>query len=326
MGGKIYCGTHVNDVQGGDPAKGEKCKVSTDSDAEVESAAVLVATNTPTPINDWAGIYTKQASYRTYVIGCPIPRGVVSDALYWDMGEVSKSSNAYHYIRLDKTDKEDEDLLLIGGSDHKVGQYPTKHPPFEELEKWTCEHFPKAGPITTRWSGQVQEPEDAMAYIGQAPTAKPNVYVITGDSGMGLTHASLGAILIRDLIFGRENPWKELYSPTRKPTATPYQFVKENLNAAATYVDYVSPGSVSKEEDIAPGEGATLREGLKIVACYRDEDGSVHKMSTTCPHLGCSVRWNPEEKSWDCPCHGSRFGPTGDVVMGPATEGLKRIG
>ncbi len=142
---------------------------------------------------------------------------------------------------------------------------------------------------------------------------------------MGLTHASLGAILVRDLIMGRENPWQKLYDPSRKQTAAIMEFIRENMNAAATFKDYVFPGDVPNEAALKRNEGAIIRHGLKLVAAYRDEHGKLHKLSPVCPHLGCSVRWNGIEKSWDCPCHGSRFTATGEVVMGPARDPLNKV-
>jgi len=318
MGGKIFCDTLVNDVQGGDLTKGEHPTATTDTNHKVTAKAIVVATNAPAPINDWAGIYTKQTSFRSYVIGVSVPKGSVTDALYWD------TTDPYHYVRIDQTTN-NHDVLLVGGADHKVGQMRDKQLPFEQLEQWTRERFKQAGDVLYRWSGQVQEPDDGVAFIGKAPTAKPNVYVITGDSGMGLTHGTLGAMLVRDLIIGRENTWASLYDPLRKPLHAKTEFIKENLNAMATYVDYVTPGQVSSENDVLPGEGALIREGLKKLAVYREDGGKLHKMSAICPHLGCIVQWNSIEKSWDCPCHGSRFKCTGEVVMGPSVTGLPEV-
>jgi Rieske Fe-S protein len=182
-----------------------------------------------------------------------------------------------------------------------------------------------AGDVRFRWSGQVQEPEDGLGFIGQAPTKKPNVYVITGDSGMGLTNGTLGAILVTDLIMRRPNAWEKIYDPTRKMTSALGDYVKENVNVVAQFKDYVTPGEVGDESEIKPGEGAILRSGLKKLAVYKDDGGTVHKMSAICTHLGCMVRWNPVEKSWDCPCHGSRFNAMGEPVMGPAVSALKKL-
>jgi Rieske Fe-S protein len=322
-GVRIYTGCRVKDVQGTDEKNKQPARAQIDDGpAAVTADAIVVATNTPAPINDWMGIYTKQASYRTYLIAAKIPRGAFPDILWWDDAE------PYHYVRLeaappDTLGREGHDLLLIGGEDHKVGQFPDNAAPFAKLETWARKQFPMIGEIVGRWSGQVQEPSDYVAFIGVAPTAKPNVYVITGDSGMGLTHGALGARLVSDLILGRDNPWSKLYDPSRKTLTT--DFASENANTVKQYSDWVTGGDVKGEADIPKGEGALLREGLKKVAVYRDDAGQIHRCSPVCTHLGCIVQWNGVEKSWDCPCHGSRFDPLGKVVMGPAIDDLAPV-
>jgi len=319
-GGKIFTGCRVKDVQGADPDKKQPARAQIDDGpAAVLADAIVVATNTPAPINDWMGIYTKQASYRTYMIGATFPRGSVDDALYWDTGD------PYHYVRLDadKERKGNFDLLLIGGEDHKTGQFPKEGAPFMALEKWAREKFPMVRDVTVRWSGQVQEPDDYLGFIGRATAhAKENVFVATGDSGMGLTHGTIAGILITDLIMGRRNPWEKLYDPSRKMSALNKDFVSENLNVVKQYKELVTGGDVKSVEDIPRGQGAVMREGLSKVACYRDDAGRLHKHSAICTHMGCVVEWNHVEKSWDCPCHGSRFDPDGRVVMGPAIDDL----
>ncbi len=320
LGGEIHCGNRVTDVQGGDLSKNELCEARTENGPTIRARAIVVATNTPAPINDWMGIYTTQASYRTYVIGVRVPRGSVSDALYWD------TEDPYHYIRVERSSEDEKhDTLLVGGEDHKTGQFEPNDAPFAKLEKWTRDHFPRAQEVTYRWSGQVQEPDDGIAFIGKAPTAKPNVYVITGDSGQGLTHGTLGGILVRDLILGRPNAWEQTYNPERKMVGGLTDFLKENLNVVAKYKDYVTPGEVSSEAEVQPGTGALMRDGLKKVALYRDTAGVLHKCSPVCTHMGCIVQWNHVESSWDCPCHGSRFDPYGKVTMGPAITDLKKL-
>ena len=322
-GGQVFTGCRVKDVQGAEPDKKQPARVQIDDGpTAVECAAVVVATNTPAPINDWLGIYTKQASYRTYVIAAEVPRGSVADALYWD------DDDPYHYVRLEalpeKTPgRQGVDLLIVGGEDHKTGQFPEEGAPFKNLEAWGRKMFPSMGQVRARWSGQVQEPVDYVAYIGHAATAKENVFVATGDSGMGLTHGTIAGMLLTDLIMGRENPWAALYDPTRKTLNM--DFVAENANVMAQYADLLTGGDVKSVTEVAPGTGAVMREGLKKVAVYRDAGGKVHKHSALCTHLGCVVQWNHVEKSWDCPCHGSRFDPEGKVVMGPAIDDLSDV-
>ena len=169
-----------------------------------------------------------------------------------------------------------------------------------------------------QWSGQVMNSIDGLAFIGRNPGDEPNVYMATGDSGMGLTHGTIAGILIKDLILGRDNPWTTLYDPSRRSLRAALTFAEENLNVAVQYSTWITPGEVSTAEEIKFGAGTTLRRGLSKIAAFRDDTGKLHERSAVCPHLGCIVSWNPTERSWDCPCHGSRFGPTGEVLNGPA--------
>jgi glycine/D-amino acid oxidase-like deaminating enzyme/nitrite reductase/ring-hydroxylating ferredoxin subunit len=314
LGGRVYTGKRVTDVQGVDPKKKKPGVATLQGGVRVTADYMVAATNTPSPINDWFGIYTKQASYQTYVIGAVIPRGAVPDALYWDTGD------PYHYVRLQPLRGGSDDLLLIGGEDHKTGQFPANGAPFLNLQTWGKEKFPMMGRVRYRWSGQVQEPADGVAFIGRALTDKENVFVATGDSGMGLTHGTIAGLLITDLIMGRKNPWEKLYDPSRKILNR--EFARENANTLAQYKDLLTPGEVDSADDISAGHGAVMRNGLKKLAVYRDPAGKIHRHSAICTHLQCVVQWNPVEKSWDCPCHGSRFDPVGKVIMGPAIDDL----
>lgn len=319
MGVKIRTGRRVMDVQGTDPKKKTPARVKLQGQREVITADhVVVATNTPAPINDWFGIYTKQAAYRTYVIGMTIPRGKVKDALYWD------TANPYHYVRLENpAGKGENDLLIVGGEDHKTGQFPPADAPFLNLEHWARDQYPDAGKVRYRWSGQVQEPADGVAFIGRALTDKEEVFVATGDSGMGLTHGTIAGLLITDLVMGRRNAWEKLYDPSRKIANA--EFIRENANVVAQYKDLVTGGDVKSVDEIPRGEGAILREGLTKVAVYRSPEGKIYKRSAYCTHLQCVVQWNTIEKSWDCPCHGSRFDGTGKVLIGPAIDDLPAV-
>ena len=145
------------------------------------------------------------------------------------------------------------------------------------------------------WSGQVMEPVDSLAFIGRNPADADNVFIATGDSGMGMTHGTIAGILLTDLILGQESPWANLYDPARKSLVAVKTFVRENANVAVQYSDKLTPGDVDTPDAIAPGEGAIIRSGLSKLAVYRDEDGTIHSMSAVCVHLGCIVTWNPVE-------------------------------
>ena len=307
-GGRLYCGAHAVAFIGGRDAH-----VKTASGATVATGAIVVATNTP--VNDRVTIHTKQAPYRTYVIGLRVPRRSVTRALYWD------TEDPYHYVRTAALSPR-EDLLLVGGEDHRTGQSSGGDARFARLEAWTRERFPSAGPVEQRWSGQVLEPVDGLAYIGRNPGDEDNVFIATGDSGHGLTHGTIAGMLLTDLILGRENPWEEIYDPSRKRLRTVPEFAKENVRSQVGYGGWVTGGEVDSIEEIPRGRGAILRRGLSKLAVYRDEDGRAIELSAVCPHLGCIVGWNNTERTWDCPCHGSRFAPDGHVINGPAMSGL----
>ena len=319
-GGRIFTGTHANKIEGG-----QQARVETSDGHVITAAAVVVATNTP--VNDRFAIHTKQGPYLTYVIGARVPSGSIAKALYWD------TPDPYHYVRLESINARDADtgetekydLLIVGGEDHKTGQADDANKRFAWLERWTRTRFPMIEEIEFKWSGQVMEPIDGLAFIGRNPMDEDNVFIATGDSGNGMTHGTIAGILLTDLIMGRANDWEKLYDPTRKTLKALPEFASENLNVAAQYTDLVTPGDVDSADEIKPGEGAIIRHGLKKVATYRDESGSLHERSAVCVHLGCIVDWNSKEKTWDCPCHGSRYDAYGKVFQGPANGDLSPV-
>ncbi len=318
-GGLIYAQSHVAEVHGGPHAH-----VRLSNGSRVRAEHVVVATNVP--FNDRVVMHTKQAAYRTYVVALRVPAGSIALGLYWD------TADPYYYVRLQATARggefEGDDLLIVGGLDHKTGQPDDDlNQKFDALTAWARQHFAGVGARAYAWSGQVLEPNDSLGYAGRNPLDADNVWIITGDSGHGMTHGTLGAMLITDLIEGRPNPWADLFSPGRvtlKPAALK-EFARENANVAAEYTDLLTGGDVASAEQIKPGTGAVLRRGITKVAAYRDEAGQVHECSAICPHLGCVVGWNDLEKSWDCPCHGSRFDAKGALLAGPANSGLAAV-
>ena len=312
-GGTIHTGSHVADFE----ANPRRPQVKTSDGKRVTADAMVFATNSP--INDWVKIHTKQAAYRTFVIGCRIPRGAVPTALYWDTGD------PYRYVRTQRN-RDGSDVLIVGGEDHKTGQEDDAPQRFRALEAWTMKRFPMVERVDYRWSGQVLEPVDYMAFIGRNPGDEgKNIYIATGDSGQGMTHGTIAGILITDLITGRENSWEALYDPSRVSLKAAKEFARENLNVAAQYRDYVTPGEVSSPSEIPAGTGAIMRRGTHKIAVYRDEAGTIHERSAVCTHMYCIVDWNSTEKSWDCPCHGSRFDPFGKVLNGPAVAPLSEV-
>ncbi len=308
-GGRIYTHTHAEALDG------RAGTVSVAGGHTVSARHIVVATNTP--FNNRVAMHTKQSPYRTYAIALRAEKGSITQALYWD------TADPYHYVRLQP--EADYDLLIAGGQDHKVGQPDPADPdPFATLEAWTREHFPPAGERLFAWSGQVLEPADSLGYAGRNTMDADNVYLITGDSGHGYTHATLGAQIVADLIAGRDNPFAQLFDPSRVTVQkdVAQTFAAENLNVAAAYTELLTGGDAPDTAAIAPGSGAVLRRGLTKVAVYKSAEGQLTECSAICPHLGCVVHWNSHEQSWDCPCHGSRFTPDGALLMGPANSGL----
>ncbi|OGB23595.1 MAG: oxidoreductase [Burkholderiales bacterium RIFCSPLOWO2_02_FULL_57_36] len=310
-GGKVYAQTRASSID-----TVNSVQVVTTSEGKIRATAVVVATNTP--FNDRVVMHTKQAGYRTYVIGVRVPKGSVPRILLWDTGD------PYYYVRLQTPVPDaDHEILIVGGADHKVGQDSHPQHRYDEVEAWVRERYPMAGAVDFRWSGEVMEPADGVAYLGRNPMDDDNVYLITGDSGNGMTHCTAGAMLITDLIMGRDNAWEKIYAPSRKVTHGISEFIKEQANTLSQYRDWLTGGEVDSVQEIAAGQGAILREGKRKLAAYRDEQGELYVLSATCTHLGCIVSWNGAEKSWDCPCHGSRFNVAGAVLHGPAPTPLE---
>ncbi|MES2733350.1 MAG: FAD-dependent oxidoreductase [Bacteroidota bacterium] len=317
LGGQMYTDTRAEKI-----TSGTQAHVVT-SRGTIHAENIVVATNSP--VNDVVTMHTKQASYRTYAIAARIPKGSVPKALYWDTAE------PYHYIRIQEMEGGSPvdaayDLLIVGGEDHKTGQEENPKGRFDCLKEWTQQYFPLMGEVVYEWSGQVLEPVDGLAFLGRNP-GDENVYIITGDSGHGITHATIGANIITDQIMGSDNEWTEIYSPSRisVSVASARQFLRQNLNVVAQYTDLLAASDVNSRADISPGSGAVLSHHLHKVAVFRDMTGGLHECSAICPHLGCVVSWNNAEKSWDCPCHGSRFDPFGRVINGPAVKDLTKL-
>jgi glycine/D-amino acid oxidase-like deaminating enzyme/nitrite reductase/ring-hydroxylating ferredoxin subunit len=307
-GGKLFSGTRAVEW------KGETTPQVTTRDGQVISAkSIVLATNYPM----MSKMFAKLPAYRTYAIGVSVPKGAIEKVLLWDTGD------PYHYIRIQE--ENDHDLLIVGGEDHRTGQANDGDQRFKNLWRWTTDRFPSAHKVEHRWSGQCFETHDGLAFIGRFSDDEPNVYMITGDSGMGMTHGTIGGMLVSDLILGRENQWAEVYEPTRLATQSIVEAVPEVIRSTIPFVDWVTGGDVSSVDEVGKGEGAILRNGTTKIAVYRDEDGKLHKRSAVCTHMGCIVRFNSAETTWDCPCHGSRFATDGHVINTPAISPLDPV-
>ena len=277
---------------------------------------VVVATHNP--IVGFGGMVgatlfqTKLALYTSYVISGAVARGVVPDALWWD------TADPYQFVRIDP--RRHHDVIIFGGEDHKTGQEEDTEAHFRRLENHLRAIVPSVE-VEHRWSGQVIETPDDLPYIGQSADHQ---YSATGYAGNGLTFGTLAGMLISDALLGRSNPWTELFDPGRKAiTRGLWDYVKEN----ADYPYYLIRDRLSRPDSkslraVKRGQAMIIdRNGAKVAA-YRDKEGAVTLRSAVCTHMGCQVVWNPAEQTWDCPCHGSRFTPTGEVISGPAEAPL----
>jgi glycine/D-amino acid oxidase-like deaminating enzyme/nitrite reductase/ring-hydroxylating ferredoxin subunit len=284
------------------------------SGRQLTAKAVIVATNSPFHLH--IPIHTKQAPYRTYVLAGQLPQGQMPDALVWDTLDPG-----YHYVRIQPGDG--HDVLIVGGEDHKTGEEDDMPHRFARLEKWTRALFPEFGEITHRWSGQVMEPSDYVPFIGRSPQHE-KVWLVTGDSGEGLTTGVAASLILRDQVNGDENPWASLYDPSRSMLHSLREYISENLDAARHWAAHLGRGEVDSPEQLQPGQGAIAQVDGEKVAAYRTEEGELRVLSAACTHAGCVVRWNSFERCWDCPCHGSQFSIDGEPLQGPAHKPLTR--
>jgi glycine/D-amino acid oxidase-like deaminating enzyme/nitrite reductase/ring-hydroxylating ferredoxin subunit len=308
-GGELFANTTVTEVEEKDNA----VTVHTASNLRVEAANAVIATNSP--INDRVTLHTQLAPYRTYAMAITIERESIEDALYWD------TLDSYHYVRLENG-RGGTQYLIVGGADHKTGEADDAWARFEGIESWIRALLPKLGNVTHRWSGQILDPVDYSAFIGRNPGNK-HVFVHTGDSGQGLTHGVVGSLLLSRLVAGEDCPWTSFYDPSRVTLAAAKNFIAENVTAVKNFAEYFAPGELNSVDELKPGEGAIIPDGLSKIAAYRDENGVLYQRSAKCTHVGCHVHWNSLEKCWDCPCHGSHFAINGTALNAPAIAPLE---
>jgi Rieske Fe-S protein len=233
----------------------------------------------------------------------------------------SDTSDPYFYLRVHE--ERDQLYAIFGGEDHKTGQADDTDACFERLERTMREILPAATP-ERRWSGQVIETSDGLPFMGK--TAE-HQFVGTGYSGNGLTFGTLAGIMAHDEVVGADNPWRALFDPDRKKLFSGLMtVVSENIDYPYhLIIDRLRQDRRSGVESVGRGEGRVLVVDGKRVACHRTDDGKLVMVKAECTHLGCLVRWNHAERTWDCPCHGSRFSPDGTVIGGPAEEPLERV-
>jgi glycine/D-amino acid oxidase-like deaminating enzyme/nitrite reductase/ring-hydroxylating ferredoxin subunit len=305
-GARLHEGTFAVSVDAGAP-----CRVVTDTGRTVTAGSVVVATHLP--FLDRGLYFARCHPERSYVVAAPYDGGAAAEGMY-----LSTESPA-HSIRTHTLD--DRTWLLVGGESHKTGQDDARER-YERLELWAREHFGVEPSL--RWATQDQMPADGVPYVGPVDPFSKNVYVATGFRKWGLAMGLAASELLEAWVDGRDHPWRELFDTRRlRLRAGAGSLLKENLNVALRFFG----DRVVKRADvdsIERGEGRVVGAGVGQRAVYRDEHGELHALSARCTHLGCIVNWNSGEGTWDCPCHGSRFGPHGEVIMGPAVRGLER--
>lgn len=224
------------------------------------------------------------------------------------------------YVRLQPFSA-DEDIVIIGGEDHKSGEANDGVQRLDALERWARDRLPDLREVTHRWSGQVLEPVDFAGFIGRSP-GEEHVFIVSGDSGQGITNGLVAGLLVTDLITTGASPWEEIYAPSRKIQKNIGEFISENITPLKNFAEYLTASEIASVERLLPGEGRLVRSGLKKIAACRDRNGRLHLHSASCTHLGCVVHWNALEQCWDCPCHGSQFAPDGTALNGPAVSPL----
>jgi glycine/D-amino acid oxidase-like deaminating enzyme/nitrite reductase/ring-hydroxylating ferredoxin subunit len=284
----------------------------------ITAGYVVLATHTPlmgkTNIASATLLQTKLYLYTSYVVGGTLPSGAVPDALFADTGD------PYDYLRVDR--HRDHDYAIFGGNDHKTGQADDTAACFKALEEKARSILP-GFEITHRWSGQVIETNDGLPFIGETSARQ---FASTGYAGNGMTFGTLGGMMACDAALGRKNPWAELFDVGRtKIKGGAWDYLKENVDYPYYMIRDRFAGVEGKSlRGVRRGEGKILELDGEQVAVWRSPDGIVTRLSPICTHMGCRVEWNTAERTWDCPCHGSRFKPTGQVLSGPAETPLEK--
>jgi len=285
---------------------------------KIECDYVIVATHVPivgkTPLVSATLLQTKLYSYSSYVIRATMPKGTCPEVLLWD------TSDPYFYLRVDRSPR--QDYVIFGGEDHKTGQESSASERFAALEQELQKIMP-AAKVDRRWSGQVVETNDGLPFIGETTKGQ---FVATGFAGNGMTFGTLAGRMACDAALGRKNPWQELFRVDRKKLrGGTLDYVTENVDFPYYFVRDRLKCHSDSTRSIKRGAGEVINQDGQSVACSRDDNGQLHTVSAVCTHLGCLVHWNNAERTWDCPCHGSRFDPDGAVLAGPAETPLAAV-
>ncbi|HSI80796.1 MAG TPA: FAD-dependent oxidoreductase [Solirubrobacterales bacterium] len=293
---------------------GSRCRVETD-DGFVTAGSVIVATNFP--ILDRGLFFARCHPHRSYLIAVTLDGSLPQDT-FISADEPLRSILAHR--------SDEREYLLVGGEGHRASNQVDVSERYSRLEQWARERFPVSS-VEYRWSTQDAIPVDGVPYVGPMSPLSRSVYVATGFRKWGLTNGTVAGMILSDRLLDKSNPWASTFTSTRlRPLAGGRRFVSENLRAGVRLIRDRLASRGSDLSDLEPGGGRALDlNGEKVAACM-DDDGQLHTVSAVCTHAGCIVDWNGEERTWDCPCHGSRFGHTGKVIQGPATDDLPPVG
>jgi glycine/D-amino acid oxidase-like deaminating enzyme/nitrite reductase/ring-hydroxylating ferredoxin subunit len=280
---------------------------------------VVMATNNPlvglASVVGATLLQTKLSLYTSYALGGRLPTDTLPEALFWD------TRDPYDYLRIDR--RRGFDYLIYGGEDHKTGQKRQPQTAYARLWRRLKNIIPKAR-VDHRWSGQIISTADGLPYVGENAERQ---FVATGYCGNGITFGTIAAMMARDWVTGRKNPWTDLFAVDRKKIkGATWNYLRENKDYPFYMIkDRIARPEADSVRELKRGEGMLIGSRGKKYAAFRDRNGKIYKLSPVCTHLGCLVRWNPAESTWDCPCHGSRFKATGEVMAGPAEEGLSSV-
>jgi glycine/D-amino acid oxidase-like deaminating enzyme/nitrite reductase/ring-hydroxylating ferredoxin subunit len=309
-GSQVFEQSRVHKVGHGDPRE-----VVADQGV-VRATDVILATHLP--ILDSGFFFTKAYPHRSYAVAAPLGSAPDPQGMYINTGTPTRSI---------RTLRDGERVLIqVGGNGHKTGEEDDTPARYDQLEQFLREHWPGAGEVEHRWSTQDYMAHDSVPYVGRLRRWSKHLYAATGYSKWGMTNGTVAALILSDAILGRANPWAELYDSKRLVRRSGLTgFLKENTATGVHFfADRLTRADRATVEELAPGEGALIRVRARKTAVYRDDERRLHGLSPVCRHLYCIVDWNAAERTWDCPCHGSRYAGDGTAIQGPTTKDLKR--
>ena len=309
-GSHVFENSRVQDVKHGTP-----CEVVA-AQGVVRATDVILATHLP--FEDSSLFFTKAYPHRSYAVAAPLADAPDPEGMYINAGTPTRSV---------RTLRDGERVFIqVGGNGHKTGEEDDTPARYDQLEEFLREHWPGAGPVEHRWSTQDYMAHDNVPYVGRLRRTAKHVYGATGYSKWGMTNGTVAALILSDRILGRENAWAELFDSKRLIRRSGVGgFVKENASAGLHFfADRLSRADRATVDELGPGKGALIRIRGRKTAVYRDDERRLHGLSPVCRHLYCLVDWNPAERTWDCPCHGSRYAADGTAIQGPTTKDLKR--